>query len=322
MGIGYQTVEALVRERQHRPPDGDVILMGRQTVYFTPESILELLEKLGVEVRDIRPNEIKTGSGSAINHPGMVDKNKNLITDAELFRLLGVPKVLALDHSDYEGAEIIHDLTKPILPNLQGCADFIVDGSTLDNVFDPAMVIRNYAGVLRPAGRLITSNVYSNHYEPYVMLPPLWFLDYFVTNGFDDCKVYILVTNLKNPDDANLGQGHLSVFTIDTDALLDPERVVSAFYSTRIMSTTVFAEKGTNSTSDLMPSQQQYRSALEWESYRRNLRHMKRSTRPHLVRTYGDIDFFDVRGGHLFMAKDFTARDPLTEIRKLEQRQG
>jgi len=140
-----------------------------------------------------------------------------------------------------------------------------------------------------------------------------------VTNGFNDCKVYILVINLENPDDANKGQGNTSVFTIDTDALLDPVRSVSAFSSSRIMSTIVIAEKGTNSTSDLMPSQQQYRSALEWESYRRNLRHMKSSTRPHLVRTKGYIDLFDIRGGHLFMAEDFTARDPSTEIRKLER---
>jgi hypothetical protein len=317
MGIGYHVVEALIRERQHRPLEGDVILIGRQTVYFPPESILELLEEHGVDVSNIRPDEIKTGGGSTSNFPDV--DGKNLITDAELLRLLGVPKVLALDHSDYEGAEIIHDLTKPIPPNLQGCADFILDGSTLDNVFDPAMVIRNFGGMLRPGGRLITINMYSNHYEPYVMLPPLWFLDYFVANGFNDCKVYILVINHENPDEANMGhsKSKTSVFTIDTDALLDPARSVTPFSYSRIMSKIVIAEKGTNSTSDLMPSQQQYRSALEWESYRRNLRHMKSSTRPHLVRTKGDIDLFDIRGGHLFIAEDFTARDPSTEVCKL-----
>ena len=307
MGIGYHVVEALIRESQHRPLDGEVVLIGRQTVYFTPETILDLLEEHGVDVGDIRVADIKTDDRTT--NILLEFSNQKLITDAELFRLLGVPKVLALDHSGYEGAEIIHDLTMPIPPNLNACADFILDGSTLDNVFDPAMVIRNFAAMLRPGGRLITTNVYSNHYEPYVMLPPLWFLDYFVTNRFTDCKVYILVFNL---DDKNI----TNVFTIDTDALLDPAKKVGAFCSSRMMATIVVAEKGSNSTSDLMPSQQHYRSASEWESYRHNLRLMKSNTRPHFVRTKGDIALFDIQGGHLFMAKDFTARDPSTEIRE------
>jgi hypothetical protein len=47
--------------------------------------------------------------------------------------------------SPYEGAEIIHDLNRPVPDKLKESADFIVDGSTLDNVFDPAMVLRNFA---------------------------------------------------------------------------------------------------------------------------------------------------------------------------------
>jgi hypothetical protein len=66
--------------------------------------------------------------------------------------------VLALDHSNYEGAEIIHNLTTPVPPELRKRADFILDGSPLDNVFDPATVITNFAEMLRPGGRLITTN--------------------------------------------------------------------------------------------------------------------------------------------------------------------
>jgi hypothetical protein len=227
--------------------------------------------------------------------------------------LLGVPKVKALDHSDYEGAEVIHNLTKPLPPNLEGCADFIIDGSTLDNVFDPAMVIQNFGAMLKPGGRLITTNMMSNHYEPYAILPPLWYLDYFVANSFTDCKVYIVVYV------GDEGSG-ADVFTIDTDALLDPGRTVSAFVAPRMMCSIVFAEKGPDSTSNVLPSQQHYRSSMEWEAYRRNLTAMKASMRPHIIRTSRDIDFTDVRGGYLFMAGDFTARDVTTARLELEAR--
>lgn len=310
MGIGYHVVEALIRESQYRPLSGDVVLIGRQTVYFTPESIVELLGKHGIEV-NVNPADIETGGGSTNNLANHY--SKKLITDAALFRLLGMPKVQALDHSDYEGAEIIHNLTKPLPPNLEGCADFIVDGSTLDNVFDPAMVIRNFAAMLKPGGRLITTNMMSNHYEPYAILPPLWYLDYFVANGFIDCKVYIVVYR----DGEGTGA---DVFTIDVDALLDPGRVVSAFVSPRMMCSIVFAEKGPSSTSNTLPSQQHYRSAAEWKTYRSNLAAMKTNKRPHIIRTSGEIDFTDVRGGYLFMSDDFTARDITIARLELESR--
>ena len=297
-------LDALIRERVYRPLAGNVVLIGRQTVYFTPAQILSLLRQHGVDLHGIieRDIEIDRSTRNRVDTPD----DAELITDRALFRLLGASDVVALDHSDYEGAEIIHDLSTPIPPELRGIADLIYDGSTLDNVFDPAMVMRNFADLLRPGGRLLTANMFSNHYEPYAMLPPLWFLDYFVVNGFADCKVYIQV-----------GSTPYNTFTIDFDALLDPARAVTSFASPYEMSTIVMAEKGEASTSHINPAQQHYRSQEQWAQYRANLRRMKASQRPHLCHSGGDIVFFDVKGGHLFMDTNYRALDPLTEIRRL-----
>jgi hypothetical protein len=307
MGIGPHLAQALIRESMYRPLTGDVVLIGRQIVQFTPQAILTEIARHGIDVATIRAADLETGGPVTNNNPAF--KNQKLITDAELFRLLGVPKIVALDQSDYEGAEIIHDLTTPVPAHLKECADFILDGSTLDNVFDPAMVISNFADMLRPGGRLITANVFSNHHEPYAMLPPLWFHDYFTVNAFADCKVYILVYG----DDA---ERDADVFLIDIDALLDPNRRVGAFVTPRKMATIVLAEKGNHSTSHLRPVQQHYRSASQWQAYRENLARMKPSMRHHLIATPRQIGFDDVKTGHLFMAEDFTARDPTTEIQK------
>ena len=309
MGLGYECVEAIVREHKYRPITGNVIIVGRQTVYFTPEQILKLLREHCVDVEGVQSADLDIDLSTTNRHYRF--RNIDSISDSELFRLIGVPKVLALDHSDYEGADIVHDLTKPIPPDLRGCADFIVDGSTLDNVFDPAMVIRNLAEMLKPGGRLITTNVFSNDYEPYVIIPPFWFMDYFITNGFNDCKVYVLVYSSDKLSDTN-------VFTFNVDMLLDPTKTVSAFTSPRMMATIVLAEKGIQSTSNVAPVQQHYRSEEDWVRYRQNLREIQKNPRPHIVRSLGDINFFDVKGGHLFVANDFTARDPTTEILKLK----
>src|SRR5262245_45050206 len=301
MGLVFPVVDTLLREHTYKPLTGDILLIGRQTVYFTPRDILALLREHGIDVSGVSEFDIEIDRDTSNRHPGLA--KGDLISDRALFRLLGVPSVRALDHSDGEGADVVCDRTVPVPPEMHGSVDFIVDGSSLDNVFDPAAVVRNFARMLRPGGRLITSNVFSNDHEPYTMLPPLWFLDYFVANGFADCKVYVLV-----------GTSPYNTFTIDIDALLDPGRRVSSFTAPYELNTIVLAEKGEDSTSEIAPIQQHYRSPSEWEQYRGVLQRMKFNPRPHIARSRGDILFFDVKGGHLFMDTSYAAQDPLTEI--------
>ena len=94
----------------------------------------------------------------------------------------------ALDASSYDDAEIVHDLNRSLPNHLKATADFIVDGSTLDNVFDSAMTLRNYAQLLRPGSRLLAINMFNNRQCAFTICSPDWFLDYFVENGFSDCS--------------------------------------------------------------------------------------------------------------------------------------
>src|SRR3984957_637018 len=187
MGLGGQAIDAIGREHAYRPIAGDVLFIGRQTVYFSPPDLARRLrdhcgqvDEAAIEVDRTTVNRNLTGE---------------LATDRSIFRALGLPpeRIKALDVSGYEGAEIIHDLNKPIAEGLRGCADFIVDGSTLDNVFDPATALRNYAELLRPGGRLLMVNAWDTREGAYTLSSPAWYFDFFALNGFADCKVYTSV---------------------------------------------------------------------------------------------------------------------------------
>jgi hypothetical protein len=39
MGLGGQAVDAIGREHAYRPITGDVLFIGRQTTYFTPQDL-------------------------------------------------------------------------------------------------------------------------------------------------------------------------------------------------------------------------------------------------------------------------------------------
>ena len=184
MGLGLHAVDAIGREHAYRPIKGDVLFIGRQATYFTPSGLAAQLRSHGHAV-DTSAIEVDR---TTIHHlPGYGE----IVTDRSIFHALGINSVKALDASAYEGAEIVHDLNRPLPDNLKATADFIVDGSTLDNVFDPAMTLRNYAQLLRPGGRLLAINTLNNRQCAFTICSPDWFLDYFVENGFSDCKVYV-----------------------------------------------------------------------------------------------------------------------------------
>ena len=159
MGLGIDAVEAIYREHSHRPIDGDVLLMGRQTVYFSPQGLLDLMKQHGHESH-LSLDEITIDKETISRKTGM-PTDIDYVSDISIFQMLGARSVRALDHSDYEGAEVVHDLTKPLPDKLKGIADFIVDGSTLDNTFSAALTIRNYAELLRPGGRILMVNMWS-----------------------------------------------------------------------------------------------------------------------------------------------------------------
>jgi len=292
MGLGLQAVDAIGREHAHRPIKGDVLFIGRQGTYMTPA---ELAAQLRFHGHAVDPSAIEIDRTTLHRRPGYGE----IVTDRSIFRALGIDSVKALDVSPYEGAEIIHDLNRPLPDNLEGIADFIVDGSTLDNVFDPAMVLRNFAQLLRPGGRLITINTLNTRDNAFTICPPDWFLDYFVENGFSDCKVYVCAGFA----------GSYTSYWLDTRyiAAERPTRLVFPSMVWRYY-TLVFAEKSAASTADRTPTQNTYRSAEEWTRYLAQLSEINRSPRPHLARSIGWLIPRVTRRGFQWMDKNFVAR--------------
>jgi hypothetical protein len=242
----------------------------------------------------VDPASIELDENTIDRLPGF--ERRGLVSDRALFRLFGISNLHALDVSSYEGADIIHDLSLPITPALQGIADFIIDGSTLDNTFDPARTLKNYAALLRPGGRLLSLNAFSSWDTPYCIMPPLWYLDYFVMNGFLDCKAYVV---------AFVGDNKKNVFWLDVDFLYTERRRMGRFVSPYHMFSVIFAEKGTESTVDRVPIQQDYRSTGDWEIFLHNLNVIRHSSRPHLLRSTADLAVPGVQGGHLLIDQDY-----------------
>jgi hypothetical protein len=74
MGLAYHIVEALVREHKYRAIQGEVVLIGRQAVYFTAREILALLREHNIEPA-LEAAEIEVDRSTTNRGPGTEGKD-------------------------------------------------------------------------------------------------------------------------------------------------------------------------------------------------------------------------------------------------------
>jgi SAM-dependent methyltransferase len=113
------------------------------------------------------------------------------LTDQEFFASFCDARFHALDVSEYEGADIIHDLNQPLPEELVGCADFVFDGSCLDNIFDVGNAMRCLSRLLRPGGRIVLMEHGTAIQGALMTFSPEWFFNFFAANDYADCQVYL-----------------------------------------------------------------------------------------------------------------------------------
>lgn len=315
MGLPAPLIELFVQAHIVKKITGSVGFIARQTTIATSKTLQVLAERYGLPHMEDSQIELDYDTLAARQQSRLL-YGRNLaplprllysvkrrlsgqlvhgrkvvpITDKCLMRFLGCDKLNFIDHSDYEKANIICDLNYPINEEMKGMFDFIYDGSCLDNIFNAGVGLSNISKLLRPGGRVIILEHSSNMNGPYLMFSPGWFNDFFAANNYADCKIYI--ARVKNNENLHYGPWELWYY----DYLIRPDgnapglslfsnlKDLAGFpfpIKERHLMCIVVAEKGEDSTDDVMPSQAQYRSEIDsirlrlilegWASKRTNI---------------------------------------------------
>ncbi|MEM7296578.1 MAG: hypothetical protein AAF330_08165 [Pseudomonadota bacterium] len=143
MGIDLVDAFKLISLHERGLTQGRLLCLGRQGFYVRRDEEFQLLE------RRLDQAGISFDLGEF--------KRKKLFSEP-FFRALGFSSTMALDASGYEGADIVHDLTAAPLPSLQGGFDFILDGGTIEHVFDVPAAFRNVYSMLATEGAFYSVN--------------------------------------------------------------------------------------------------------------------------------------------------------------------
>lgn len=256
MGIPRGTARLLLEEAKRRPFAGTVLQLGRSSVYFTQAELEGWARRHAFELRPVP--EVTLSHDPRLARQGC-------LSDEAFFRQLGFDRVSACDVSDWEGADVLVDLNRPIPAELEGRFDAIVDPGTILQIFDLPRVLENLHRFLAPGGRIVHAAVPSNNHIDlgFYMVSPTLFADFYEANRYRLEYEYLCVYE-PYWQRGRLHTGPWKVYRY-TPGCLDH----LSFGRYGGLQTAVFAvaTKTAESTGDAIPQLGQYRQS--WEAYRR-----------------------------------------------------
>lgn len=169
MGIALGALRVLMEEGLVRPWSGQVLTLGRQQTSVTPADFRVIADELGLSLTRPLPRD-----------------SSAYLSDRQLFTGLGFDDVVALDARDHEGSDILHDLNSDEVP--AGCGarfDLVLDGGTMEHVFDVASALRTICRMTRPGGRVVHISPLSNCVDHgFYSFSPTLFADFYAANNW------------------------------------------------------------------------------------------------------------------------------------------
>jgi hypothetical protein len=168
MGLDINAVQFLISARKRGAIFGHTLTLGRQHLGESPSVMASLLEGSGFPADKFRSNS-----------------PDNIYADRFL-EALGATRVDALDNSGFEGATIVHDLNQPFEEHWKNGFDAVIDGGTLEHVFNFPAALKNVMGLPRENGSLFlhtpTNNLCGHGF--YQFSPELFFRVFSEDNGY------------------------------------------------------------------------------------------------------------------------------------------
>ena len=189
MGILNIGVELLLHEHKHKKIAGNLLSIGKQLNTLSYNDLKPILDKYQIDKTNFKnAYKDKLAKDSTTRH------SLGNIYDHVFYQCFSDCNYTCADISDYEGATLLHDFSKPISKKYYNKYDSIVNFSSMDNMFDPVTFLKNTSHMLKDNGRIFHLEVAGHYPGAYLMYTPEYFFSYYAMNNFMDCKVYLCVT--------------------------------------------------------------------------------------------------------------------------------
>jgi len=178
MGLDKHTLRFILEARKQGISLNRTATLGRQTLAMFPKEIAALLTAYDKPISAI-------DAGKFLENGGYIDS---------LMNHLGVTELTSFDASDYEDATYLHDMNQPIPEKFHEQFDLLIDGGTLEHIFNFPTAIKNALSMVKVGGRFImftpTNNAMGHGF--YQFSPELMYRVCHPDNGYKIERMHIL----------------------------------------------------------------------------------------------------------------------------------
>ena len=174
MGLGTVNLTKILQVIKESGTQGKTLCMiGKQDIHIEWDKMREMIYKYHFDIKK-----------------DVYEKIKDIqpIDSFQLFEMFGIARegIHAVDFSEYENADIIFDLNKDLPKDMFEKYDYVINGGTLEHIFDVAKAMTNIYDMVKPGGVVIHIVPFAglaNH--GFYSFSPTFFLDYCEANSFD-----------------------------------------------------------------------------------------------------------------------------------------
>jgi SAM-dependent methyltransferase len=178
VGLGYHEVRMLWDAKRQGMSFNHTMTIARLELYLHPAEVKKLRKEYAL---------LLSSYGEGFLNGYVFGE----YSDRFLQQLVSPDKLDILDYSPYEGATIIHDMNQPVPAGLQGRFDAIIDGGSLEHVYNIPIAFDNIRKMLKVGGTIFLSAPANNlcGHGFYQFSPELLFRVFSPANGFQIKKV-------------------------------------------------------------------------------------------------------------------------------------
>lgn len=181
MGFENNTIRLLIKSAEKFNIDfTDSLTIGRQALHIDESLLKELLKENNIP---IGPEFFKNDGYCEV-----------------FLKSIGAKIVDSMDASSYENASIIHDMNTPVPDVLKNKYSCVIDGGTLEHVFNFPQALKNCMEMVKPNGYFITITPSNNFFGHgfYQFSPELFYRVFNQHNGFKMINMYFFTEGINS----------------------------------------------------------------------------------------------------------------------------
>jgi SAM-dependent methyltransferase len=172
MGIDIYHARFLLSAKRRGVDFRRTAMIGRQMMLVDAPSLRALLHEFGLQPTPRLLHELEMSCASGYGEA--------------LLRILGAEEIISIDASPYEGATFLHDMNTPIPEELKRRFDVVIDGGTLEHIFNFPVAIKNCMEMVAIGGYFLSTTPANNFpgHGFYQFSPELFYRVLSPENGF------------------------------------------------------------------------------------------------------------------------------------------